>query len=235
MNVKNISGKEPFRGEALTAKEIAERYGMKEEYVKRLGYPKGALHACRDDETYKFYTDNQTFKTWVRSPHRVKSKNNKTKIKNKETTKSVETPPTQVMNDVFISPDASAEGLSKYGEYTLNQIVELFGTVAQFGKVLKAYKELQDAREKKLKNDEKMGRLISRDFVMQNLFGPLDSALRRFLSEMPIAIAQRVQGGETLQEKIQLITSIVEQTIKPFIQGMTIVKNTKETAGHDDE
>jgi hypothetical protein len=74
----------------------------------------------------------------------------------------------------------------------LRPFLERFGTDESFKLWLGALKEIELIREKRLKNEETEGRLISRELVKVHVFGAIEAANKRLLADAPKTVASRL-------------------------------------------
>ncbi len=83
-------------------------------------------------------------------------------------------------------PDPSSISFADFDDVysmTVREVAERYGPIPLFIDYLKAYNLLQDARKKRIANDEKEGRLISRQTVEVAVLGQLEAFNRRLLSD----------------------------------------------------
>lgn len=104
----------------------------------------------------------------------------------------------------------------------LSPIVERFGTALAFKDYLAALKTIVDIREKDLKNEQTRGLLISRELVQVHLFGHIESAHKRLLTESVKTIARRAmsetKAGKSLQDVEKTVHDIISTQLKTLKQ-----------------
>lgn len=104
-------------------------------------------------------------------------------------------------------------------ELTVREVAERFGTTQAFKDYLDALKKVVDIREKDLKNDETEGRLIERELVKTHVFGAIEAANRRLLTDAPKTVSRRIyalaKSGATLEEAEKTVREILSSTIAP--------------------
>lgn len=109
--------------------------------------------------------------------------------------------------------DLTAIEIQQFAHKTLDELVALFGTAPSFRDWLDARKKIEEIREKDLKNDETVGRLIERDMVKRHVFGAIDNAFRRLLGDAPKTIARRLyamaKSGATLEEAEAVVREVI--------------------------
>ncbi len=84
----------------------------------------------------------------------------------------------------------------------------------------KTRKMIADASLAELKLLEKKGEVISREFVSQHIFGPMDGAFRRMLEDSPVTIAARMKEAVNAGEDQETLQSIVRDQLTQMIRGM---------------
>lgn len=108
--------------------------------------------------------------------------------------------------------------LERYADMTLRQIVNHFGTFGQFETMLKALKTIEDIQEKRIKNAERLGELISREFVANHVLGLINGLASRILNESAESIARKVpdivKAGGTHNDVRPLVLDILSSEIK---------------------
>lgn len=114
--------------------------------------------------------------------------------------------------------DGSSEAIGALGKLTLDEIGERFGGLKAFDVWQKRAKTKEEIREKRLKNEETEGSVISRDFVRTHIFGLLEALSRRLLSDASRTIARRLysaaKAGVPIEEAEQTVRSILEQNLE---------------------
>lgn len=110
------------------------------------------------------------------------------------------------------------QNVAEYPHWTLLQIAQRFGTVERFNKYLDALKKIAETENKQIGNAEKMGELISREFVRVNIFGVIDSAMNRLLGDTPRTMAGEivamVNTGSTKEEIEEEIHKMISDQLK---------------------
>lgn len=114
--------------------------------------------------------------------------------------------------------DGSSESMGLLGKLTLDEIGERFGGLKAFDVWQKRLKTKEEIKEKRLKNEETEGSVISRDFVRTHLFGLLEELSRRLLADASRTIARRLysaaQAGVSIEEAEATVRSILEQNLQ---------------------
>lgn len=118
----------------------------------------------------------------------------------------------------FPEDDGTAAALIAIADLTLNQIEQRFGGHSQFDNYLKSLKLSEEIREKRLKNEDTDGSVISRDFVHTHIFGLLEELSRRMLTDFVRTITRRIyaaaQSGVSLEEAEAIVRDIVAQVLR---------------------
>lgn len=106
-------------------------------------------------------------------------------------------------------PAEPGTDIGAYADLTLRELVDKFGTERSFKDWLEALKKIEDIREKRLNNEEYQKSLISRELVKTHVFGSLEAANRRLLTDTPKTLARRLyalaKAGAPIEEAETLI------------------------------
>ena len=117
--------------------------------------------------------------------------------------------------EVFEVPD----NITAFAHMTISELIERYGTDTAFLDWLKALKAIEDIHDKRLKNAEKSGELISRDLVKVGIIDTVDGAFNRMLTDGAKTIALRtkavIDAGGKLQELEDLVAKQLGTFIKP--------------------
>jgi hypothetical protein len=115
--------------------------------------------------------------------------------------------------------EGSSEDLRDLTEVLL-PLVERFGTDTRFADWLSSLKDIELIREKRLKNSETEGGLISRELVKNFVFGALEAANKRLLGDASKTIASKVvnsvRAKGTLEEAQRLVRDEISKQLKPI-------------------
>ena len=122
--------------------------------------------------------------------------------------------------------------IQEFGSWTLQQIANEFGTDSRFSEYLKAVKLQEEIVEKQLRNRERTGENIPRDLVKTHMFGFIDAAFSRLLSDTPRSLAGRIRemvdSGETIERLEEEIRKYISDQIKMLKRQTTkVLKNDK--------
>jgi hypothetical protein len=110
------------------------------------------------------------------------------------------------------------EDIRKFADYTLRDLIAQFGTDVAFLDWLKATKAIEDIHEKRLKNAEKAGELISRAVVSDGLISTIDGAFTRMLTDGAKTIAVRTHSLVTTGAEVGDIEDLVSKQLTTFIR-----------------
>lgn len=98
-------------------------------------------------------------------------------------------------------------------------LVERFGTDLRFEKWLSSIADIELIREKRLKNGQTEGGLISRELVRIHVMGAIDAANKRLLGDASKTITARVanviRGGGGLEEAQRYVREEISKQLKP--------------------
>lgn len=115
--------------------------------------------------------------------------------------------------------EGSSEDLRDLTELLL-PLVERFGTDTRFADWLSSLKDIELIREKRLKNGETEGGLISRELVKTFVFGAIEAANKRLLGDAAKTIASKVfnstRAKGTLEEAQRLVRDEISKQLKPL-------------------
>jgi hypothetical protein len=108
-----------------------------------------------------------------------------------------------------------------FRHWTLEHLIDEFGTSRRFLDWLDALKRIEEVRAKRIANEEREGSLIPRDPVRTHIFGIIDSTFRRLLTDAPKTTARRLfalaNSGATVEEaeiEVRQINSSLIKAIK---------------------
>ncbi len=122
------------------------------------------------------------------------------------------------------------DDLARLADWTIRDVVHRWGTDVAFVDWLKAVKEIEMVAERRLKNAQARGELISRHVVKSGMIDTLDGAFTRMLTDGAKTIATRehslVKTGATPQEIEDLVAKQLSTFIKPTKSKITrILRN----------
>lgn len=108
--------------------------------------------------------------------------------------------------------------VEQYYNLSLREIINTFGTDYRFNEWLKAVKNIEDIKEKRIKNEHSMGSLISREFVRSHIFSLIETSNIRLLSDSPRTITARVleanETGSTREQIEKIVCDLLSKQIK---------------------
>jgi hypothetical protein len=103
-------------------------------------------------------------------------------------------------------------------DWTLSEIVNRYGTVRGYGDHLQAYERKARANRTRLENEEREGSVVSRTLIEAVIFGYIETAHRRLLSDIPKTSARLVyaaaKAGEPVEEAEQVILERMSSVLK---------------------
>lgn len=136
-------------------------------------------------------------------------------------TKKRQPPPPQ--DQIFEVP----EDIQTFAEMTLRELVERFGTDNRFLDWLNATQKIEAINEKRLKNAQTKGTLISRELVKHSVIDTFNAAHLRLMKDGAKSIAAGVvskhSGGAELSEVEAFVSDILGSFIKPIKSKITRV------------
>lgn len=118
-------------------------------------------------------------------------------------------------NELIEVPD----DIEQLADLTLRELIEKFGTGYRFHDWLKSLKEIEAVNEKRIKNAQSRGKLISRHLVEVGVIDPFNSAHVRLMTDGAKAITAAVlakhQAGISEQKIEAYVTDVVGSFIRP--------------------
>lgn len=121
-------------------------------------------------------------------------------------------------DELDLAGDAD-DDIETYAHLTLHELVQRFGTKTGLKDWLDARKKIADIREKDLKNDETVGRLIERELVKTHVFGAIEAGNRRLLRDVPRTIVLRLyalaKSGAPAEEAEKSVREIISSQLRP--------------------
>jgi hypothetical protein len=115
---------------------------------------------------------------------------------------------------------AVPEDIQAFADMTLRELVEKFGTDIRFLDWLKATKSIEDINEKRLKNAETKGELVSRQLVRHGILDPIESAHVKLLTDGAKTIARRATAMHGSGRDMEDIEKFVADQITSFLRPM---------------
>ncbi len=115
--------------------------------------------------------------------------------------------------------EGSNEDLQELSD-AIYPLIDRFGTDFQFSSWLGSLKDIELIREKRLKNGETEGGLISRELVKNFVFGALEAANKRLLGDASKAIVSKVmsiaRSGGSAEEAQRIVRDEISKQLKPI-------------------
>lgn len=113
---------------------------------------------------------------------------------------------------------AEPDPVEEYLNYTLQEIIQRFGTDLVFNEYLKAVEKIEVIQDKRLKNAATEGRLIARDLVHVGLIDPINSAHVRLMTDGAKTLVADIIGKHESGESMELIEKSTSDIIGSFIK-----------------
>lgn len=111
----------------------------------------------------------------------------------------------------------AAEQIDQFLDMSLRDIIDKFGTATRFIDWLKAVKEIENIREKRLKNDERESKMVPRP-LMDLVVGAFERCFSLQLNDASKTIAARLysyaKAGRTVEDATQLVEDQIGAPIK---------------------
>lgn len=115
--------------------------------------------------------------------------------------------------------EGSSQDLKQLSD-SLLPLVERFGTDTRFADWLSSLKDIELIREKRLKNGETEGGLISRELVKTFVFGALDAANKRLLGDASKTIASKVFNAVQAKDSLEEVQRLVREEIAKHLKAL---------------
>jgi len=110
------------------------------------------------------------------------------------------------------------EDIEAFADMTLRELIQRFGTDTAFVDWLKATKEIEYINEKRLKNAQTQGELVSRELVKVGIIEPIDAVHIKLLTDGAKTITRRVTAMHSAERDLDDIEKFVKDQITSFIR-----------------
>jgi len=110
------------------------------------------------------------------------------------------------------------EYIGELAELSLREIIEQYGTDVRFLDWLKATKEIENIDEKRVKNAQLRGELVSRKAVKIGIVDPIDAAHTRMLTDGAKTIARRSMALSKAGKDLTEIEEFIKDQLSSFIR-----------------
>lgn len=120
--------------------------------------------------------------------------------------------------------DDLPDDLRVFGEWTLKQLIRRFGSDVAFSDWLKATQVIEAIHEKRLKNAQTEGSLISRQVVRDRLVDPINAAMLRMMTDgsktMVTRVTAMIKAGAEPHEIEDFIIDTIGSYVRPLKSKM---------------
>lgn len=106
----------------------------------------------------------------------------------------------------------------KFADMTLRELIQRFGSDVAFLDWLKATKAIEEINEKRLKNAQTRGDLVSRELVRRGIIEPIESAHIKLLTDGSKAMAVRASALIKADEPVESVEKYIAEQITSFIR-----------------
>ncbi len=110
------------------------------------------------------------------------------------------------------------EDIRAFADMSLRDLVHRFGTDVAFLDWLKATKAIEDINEKRLKNAQTRGELVSRHLMKIGVIEPIDAAHIKLLTDGAKTIARRVTAMTAAGKSVEDCEKFVADQMTSFIR-----------------
>lgn len=108
--------------------------------------------------------------------------------------------------------------IEAFADMSLRELIRRFGTETAFMDWLKATKEIEIINEKRLKNAETMGELVSRTLIKVGIIEPIDTAHRNLLTDGAKTMSVRVIAMHKAGKSASEIEAWISEQMTTFIR-----------------
>jgi len=141
--------------------------------------------------------------------------------------------------DPEAGPAELPANIAAFADWTLREIVERFGTDTAFKDLLQAAKTIEDVEDKRLRNAERRGELISRSLVEAHVFGLIEATFKRLLNDSPKTLASQirsaVEAGSTTEKTEAIARDIITGQLRTIkAQTTKALKQAARDTGEGD-
>lgn len=112
--------------------------------------------------------------------------------------------------------DADLEELTEF----LQPLLKRFGTDVRFSDWLDSLKTIEDIRGKRLANEKTEGRLIERELVEVHVFGAIDEAFRRLLTDTPKTLTRELYTASKTGLPVEEAEGKTRQALSKLLKTM---------------
>lgn len=148
----------------------------------------------------------------------------RTRIKNSKNDTEVDT------NTLYTDEGREVpENVRKYLKYTVEEVVDKFGTETALNDFLLSVKRIKDIYKTDIANEKAAGELVHKSLIKVGIIDPINTAHTRLLTDGSKTIAKRVKAkldaGANIYEIEKFISEQITSYIKPMKQS---IKRTLE-------
>lgn len=149
-----------------------------------------------------------------------------------DTKKSKKTNENLKQNNIGMYTDTGREipeHIRKYLKYTVEDVINEFGTEVALNDFLLSIKRIEDIETARIKNDKSKGLLVERELIERGILNPMDSAFTRLLTDGSKTITKRLlakkESGLTIHELEEFTSNQISSFLKSLKQS---IKRTLE-------
>lgn len=110
------------------------------------------------------------------------------------------------------------EDIEEFADMTLRELISRFGTDVRFVDWLKATQSIEAINEKRLKNAQTKGELVSRHLVKVGIIEPIESAHIKLMTDGAKTIARRAAAMAQAGKEVAEIEAFAVDQISSFIK-----------------
>lgn len=114
------------------------------------------------------------------------------------------------------------EDIQNVADMSLREVIHLYGTNSRFIEWLKAIQAIEVIEEKRLKNAQTEGKLVSRELIATNVISPIDATIRMILTDGVKTIVQRLIAMHDAGEDQKALEELVGDQLSSFFRPMKI-------------
>lgn len=109
------------------------------------------------------------------------------------------------------------DDIREMGNYSLNDIISVFGTKENFKIWVEATKKMEDITALRIKNENALGELVSRELVLKAFIAPLDGLFTRILTDGSKVVVKELKNFFELDRSLEECEERYKKILSGFI------------------
>lgn len=124
------------------------------------------------------------------------------------------------------------EDIVEFMDYTLHDLLRIFGSMEQFKRLVDSEKSIEDIRMRRLKRAEMEGKLIPRDLVRQHMYAAIENIHVRLLNDFPRTGSKQAYSMVKAGSSVEDIEAELTKIIQTYLRNL---KNNVQRALQDEK